>query len=82
MTNYKEHVNNNGIVAFHVFVKKPFIMPPPEKEENSHLWQSGQLLNYFHDWFIEHFSEYVFDCNSSGIPHRHAANCLLARLEK
>jgi mRNA interferase MazF len=42
-------------------------------------WKSGQLFTYFHDWYIEHCTEYVFDCNSSGIPHRHAANRLFAR---
>jgi tellurite methyltransferase len=79
MANYKANVNENGIVTFHVFVKKPFIAPPPEKEANSHHWKSGQLFMYFHDWFIEDCMEYVFDCNSSGVPHRHAANRLYAR---
>jgi len=82
MANYKAHVNDNGIVALHVFVEKPFILPPPEKENHSFFWKSGQLFTYFHDWYIEQCSEYVFDCNSSGIPHRHAANRLFARLIK
>lgn len=79
MMNYKSHVNADGIVAFHVFVEKPFIVPPPEKEDHSYLWKSGQLFTYFHDWYIEHCTEYVFNCNSSGIPHRHAANRVFAR---
>ena len=82
MANYKAHVNDNGIVALHVFVEKPFITAPPEKEENSFHWKSGQLFTYFHDWYIEHCTEYVFDCNSSGIPHRHAANRLFAKNSK
>jgi tellurite methyltransferase len=79
MANYKAHVNENGLVALHVFVKKPFILPPPEKEKNSFHWKSGQLFSYFHDWYFENCAEYVFDCNSSGVPHRHAANRLYAR---
>lgn len=79
MANYKAHINPNGVVAFHVFVEKPFIAPPPEREEHAYNWQSGRLFTYFHDWYIEDCMEYVFDCNSSGIPHRHAANRLLAR---
>jgi tellurite methyltransferase len=79
MTNYKSHVSENGIVSFHVFVEKPFITAPPEKEDHSYLWKSGHLFTYFHDWYIEHCTEYVFDCNSSGIPHRHAANRLFSR---
>lgn len=82
MANYKSHVNINGLVAFHVFVEKPFIVSPPEKEDHSYLWKSGQLFTYFHDWYIEHCTEYIFDCNSSGIPHRHAANRLFARNSK
>ena len=78
MEDYKSHVNYNGIAAFHVFVEKPFITAPPEKEENSFHWLSGQLFTFFHDWYIEHCSEYVFDCYSSGVPHRHAANRLYA----
>jgi Cyclopropane fatty acid synthase and related methyltransferases len=77
--NYKSHVNDQGIVAFQVFVKKPFISAPPEKENHSFHWKSGHLFAYFHDWYIEHCTEYVFDCNSSGIPHRHATNNLFAK---
>ena len=79
MANYKNHVNDNGIVALHVFVRKPFISAAPEKEEYSFHWKSGQLFTYFHDWYIEHCTEYVFDCNSSGVPHQHAANRLFSR---
>jgi len=83
MENYKAHVNSNGIVAFQVFVKKPFIQLLPEKKEKdiSFFWKSGQLFTYFHDWYIEYCTEYVFNCNSSDIPHRHAANRLFARNE-
>lgn len=78
MENYKSHVRAGGLAAFHVFVEKPFIAPPPEKEEGYN-WKSGQLFTYFHDWQIEQCSEYISDCNSSGVPHRHAANRLFAR---
>ena len=79
IANYKSHVNDNGIAAFFAFVEKPFIEPPPEKEEHFYPLKSGQLFTYFHDWFIEHCEEYIFDCDSSGIAHRHAANVLYAR---
>jgi tellurite methyltransferase len=81
LSNYKTHVNDKGIAALHTFVEKPFIPRPPEKRKNEHSypWKSGQLFTYFHDWHIEHCTEYIFDCNSGGIPHRHAANRLFAR---
>ena len=78
MANYKSHVTDNGIVDFHAFVEKPFVPPAPD-DSYHYLWKSGQLFTYFHDWYIENCAEYVFDCNSSGIPHRHAANRMYAR---
>jgi tellurite methyltransferase len=82
MSDYKSHVNENGIAAFQVFVEKPFIALPPEKEEHSYFWKSGQLFTYFYDWYIEQCAECVFDCNSTGVPHRHADNRLLAKNAK
>ena len=79
MRSYKTHVSKGGLVALHVFVKKPFIERAPESEKHSNLWKSGELFTYFHDWYIENCTEYVFDCDSSGVPHRHAANRLFAR---
>ena len=79
MENYRAHVNENGIVMFQAFVEKPFIASPPEIEEHAYLWKSGQLAGYFYDWYFLHCSENVFDCNSSGIPHQHADNRLLAK---
>jgi tellurite methyltransferase len=79
MENYKSHVADDGLAALHVFVQKPFVARAPEKEKYSWLWKSGELFTYFHDWLIEQCTEYIFDCNSSGIPHKHAANRLFAR---
>ena len=78
MEDYRFHVNGGGLVAFQAFVAKPFIAPPPEIEEHAYLWKSGQLFGYFHDWRIMHCSENVFDCASSGVPHQHADNRMLA----
>ena len=76
--NYKAYTNENGLNIFNVFVEKPFVLPAPEKEE-AQLWYSGQLLTYYRDWLIEDFSEVIFECNSSGIPHQHAMNVMYAR---
>ncbi len=80
LKNYKKHTNANGIHAFHVFVDKPFIAPPPDSEtEITFSWKSGEIMTHYHDWLIENSEEIIFDCNSSGIPHQHAANILFAR---
>jgi len=55
------------------------IEPPPEQEKYSYFWHSGQLLAYYKDWLVENFSEFIFNCNSSGVPHQHAMNVIYAR---
>lgn len=77
--NYKHHTNKNGMHFFNVFVQKPFIAPPPEKETNAYVWKSGELLSHYHNWLIESSPEVIFDCNSSGIPHQHAMSKVFAR---
>jgi tellurite methyltransferase len=77
--NYKSFTNDGGINAFHLLVDKPFIKDVPGKKSHSQHWKSGQLLTLYHDWYIENCCEYVFDCNSAGIPHKHAANRMYAR---
>ena len=77
--NYKENTNKNGIHVFNVFVDKPFIEAPPENEPNAYPWISGELLTYYHDWEIIKFEEKIFDCQSSGIPHKHAMDIMIAR---
>lgn len=79
LDNYQKYTNFNGIHAFNAFVEKPFIAPPPEKEEHSYFWYSGQLLAYYRDWLVEEFSECIFDCNSSGVSHQHGLNQIYAR---
>ena len=77
--NYKKFTAPDGVHMLSVFVKKPFIPPAPEREKNSHMWLSGELFTLYHDWKIDYCIEEIFDCNSSGIPHKHATNRLLAR---
>lgn len=77
--NYKVHTKKDGLHVFSVFVRKPFIERAPEREPNSHKWISGELFTHYHDWKIEFCTEEIFDCMSSGIPHKHAINRIIAR---
>ena len=67
---------------FSVFVRKPFIAGAPDAESTAHVWLSGKLLTYYHDWRIEFCAEEIFDCMSSGVPHQHAVNRMVARKER
>lgn len=79
LSNYKQFTNPNGLHALNVFVNKPFIASPPEKEPTACNWISGEIFTNYHDWLIRECSEVIFDCNSSGIPHQHAMNMLIAQ---
>ncbi len=79
LENYKKYTSPNGIHMFSVFVNKPFIEPAPEKEVYAQKWISGELFTYYHDWKVEFCTEEIFDCMSSGIPHKHATNRILTR---
>jgi tellurite methyltransferase len=79
LTNYKHFTNPNGLHVFSVFVCKPFIAKAPDAEPNAHLWISGELFTHYHDWRIEFCTEEIFECMSSGIPHQHAVNRVIAK---
>jgi tellurite methyltransferase len=78
-SNYKDFTASGGLNAMHCLVDKPFIKKIPGKKSHSQYWKSGQLLNLYNDWYIENSEEYIFDCNSGGIAHKHAANRVYAR---
>jgi len=77
--NYKTFTAGGGLNVFSVFVRKPFIAPAPDGDPNAHPWKSGELFTYYHDWQIEWCTEEIFDCTSSGVPHKHAVNRMIAR---
>jgi tellurite methyltransferase len=79
VANYRDHTNLSGLNVFSVFVKKPFIPKAPDAESIANHWTSGELFTHYHEWLIEYCTEEIFDCNSSGIPHRHATNRIIAR---
>ena len=68
-----------GVNAFSVFVAKPFVAQAPDAEPTAHPWISGELLTHYRDWHIDYFLEEVVDCTSSGVPHQHAVNRMVAR---
>ena len=77
--NYKQHTNPGGLNVLSAFVKKPFIAKAPDAEETAHKWVSGELFTHYHDWRLEFCTEVIFDCMSSGIPHQHAMDQIIAR---
>lgn len=81
INNLKEHTNTGGINCTNVFVEKPFIEPAPDSEnglDEKNNWRSGELFMYYYDWFFHINEEWIFDCNSGGVPHKHCMDTLIA----
>ncbi len=78
LDNYKQHTNPGGLNVLSAFVNKPFIGKSPDAETTAHKWISGELFTHYHDWRIDHCEEAIFDCMSSGVPHQHATNRMIA----
>ena len=79
--NLKIHTAQGGIHAVNAFVRKPFIEPAPDMEDAEREvepWLSGELAGYYHDWLFHKNEENIFDCNSSGVPHKHCMDILIA----
>jgi tellurite methyltransferase len=76
---YKQATSPEGLNVMSVFVRKPFVPTAPDAEATAYPYRSGELMGYYWDWEIVYCTEEIFDCNSSGIPHKHAVNRIIAR---
>ena len=76
---YKDHTSAKGVNAFSVLVTKPFLPIAPDAEDTATLFRSGELMGHYWDWEILYSIEEIFNCTSSGVPHRHAVNRIIAR---
>ena len=77
----KAHTASHGLHAINVFVEKPFIAPAPDAEpaEIDHpAWKSGELFMHYHDWLLHKTEEAIFHCQSSGVPHQHCMDAVIA----
>jgi tellurite methyltransferase len=76
---YKAHTTPSGVHFISVFVDKPFIPPAPDADPGAILFKPGELLSYYWDWEVVYFVEEIFDCKSSGVPHKHCIDRIIAR---
>lgn len=77
--NWQAHTAPGGVHALNCFVEKPFIAPPPENEPRSFFYRSGELFGYYTDWLLHTCTERIFDCDSSGVPHQHCMDTVVAQ---
>ncbi|SFJ15210.1 methyltransferase domain-containing protein [Thermoflavimicrobium dichotomicum] len=76
---FKERTVSGGLHVLFAFIEHPDIEIAPDWGRNEYLYQRDELQEYYRDWKVLDCDEWIFDCHSSGIPHQHAANVLIAR---
>lgn len=68
-----------GLHFMFVFSEHPEVELAPDWGSNEYLYGRGELASYYENWQILDQYERIFDCDSSGIPHRHSASVVIAR---
>ncbi|EFW92127.1 Methyltransferase type 12 [Haladaptatus paucihalophilus DX253] len=74
---FKAATTDGGIHVLFAFVDHPGIPTPPDWGDNEHFYQPGELRGYYDDWEVLEEDELVFDDNSGGEPHQHAAETII-----
>lgn len=75
----REMTNDGGLHAIFAFVDHPDIPPAPDTTDEQYPYERDELQGYYEDWTTEHSEEIIFDDDSGGIPHQHAARIHVAR---
>ena len=76
---FKTATTDGGIHVLFAFVDHPEIPTAPDWGDNEHFYQPGELRDYYDDWNILREGELVFDDDSGGEPHQHAAETIIAQ---
>lgn len=68
-----------GLHAIFAFVDHPDVPPAPDTTDDQYLFGRDELQSYYRGWELLCSEEIVFDDDSGGIPHQHAARIHVAR---
>ncbi len=75
----KDQTTPGGLNIMCTFVQHPQVDIAPDWGENEYLYQREELQGYYLGWDVLYSNEFVFDCNSSNIPHQHAVCTIIAK---
>lgn len=76
---FQRRTNTGGVHAIFAFVDHPDIPPAPDTSDDQYLFGRNELQGYYENWETLHSGEIIFDDDSGGIPHKHAARIHIAR---
>lgn len=73
---FKQQTTSGGVHALFAFVDHPEIPTAPDWTESEYFYTRDELMEYYQDWNVIECEEVIFDDESSGEPHQHAAEIL------
>lgn len=76
---FREATRPGGVHAVFAFVDHPDVPTPPDWGDNEHFYEQGELRGYYDGWELLDEEAFVFDDDSDGEPHQHAAEVVLVR---
>lgn len=76
---FKRDTRPGGLHAVFAFVDHPDVPEAPDHTDNQYLFDRDELQGYYDDWETELTEEVIFEDDSGGVPHEHAARIHLAR---
>ncbi|APX98094.1 methyltransferase domain-containing protein [Natronorubrum daqingense] len=68
-----------GLHVIFAFVDHPDVPTPPDWTDNEYFYEPGELAGYYEEWDVLEVESVIFDDESGGEPHQHAAEILFAR---
>lgn len=76
---FQEATRPGGVHAMFAFVDHPDVPPAPDTTDDQYPFEREELQGYYEGWETLHSEELIFEDDSGGVPHRHAARIHIAR---
>lgn len=76
---FQRATNAGGLHAIFAFVDHPEIPPAPDTTDDQYHFDRDELQAYYEEWETVDTEEIIFDDDSGGIPHQHAARFHISR---
>ncbi len=76
---FRADTASGGIHAVNVFVAGRPAREPGDTDPNDRPFRPGELRMYYRGWEILESRAVIFGCSSTGVPHRHALELIVAR---
>lgn len=70
---FRSRTSPGGLHALFVFVDHPDVPPAPDWGDDEHPYAPGELPGYYPGWECLHSRSFIFDDDSGGVAHEHAA---------